>query len=163
MQISGTEQHDTDAWLRRQTGNDLSLAYALLRVTLGTNIALHGISRILAGPAIFVAALTKQFGSTVLPHLAVLGFGYALPWLEALIGLLILFGALTRMALIAGALLIVLLTFGSTLHQDWDIAGLQLIYAAVYFVLIGFRRFNSFSVDGLFSSRQGGIHKEVKS
>jgi thiosulfate dehydrogenase (quinone) large subunit len=65
--------------------------------------------------------------------------------------LLILFGALTRVALIAGALLIVLLTFGSTLHQDWDIAGLQLIYALVYFVLIGLRQHNSLSIDGLFS------------
>ena len=158
MRIFETEQHDADALLERLSGNDLSLAYALLRITLGTNIAFHGISRILAGPALFVAALTKQFESTVLPHLAVQVFGYALPWLEALIGLLILFGALTRMALIAGALVIVLLTF----HQDWNVAGLQLIYAVVYFVLIGLRGFNSFSVDGLFSNRLGRIQKEVK-
>ncbi|MGB8771990.1 MAG: DoxX family protein [Candidatus Korobacteraceae bacterium] len=151
MQILGTERHDADALCRRLAGNDLSLGYALLRVTLGTNIALHGISRILAGSASFVSLLTKQFESTALPHFAVQGFGYALPWLEALIGLLILFGALTRVALIAGALLIVLLTFGSTLHQDWDIAGLQLIYALVYFVLIGLRQHNSLSIDGLFS------------
>jgi thiosulfate dehydrogenase [quinone] large subunit len=162
MRIFETEQHDADALLERLSGNDLSLAYALLRITLGTNIAFHGISRILAGPALFVAALTKQFESTVLPHLAVQVFGYALPWLEALIGLLILFGALTRMALIAGALVIVLLTFGSALHQDWNVAGLQLIYAVVYFVLIGLRGFNSFSVDGLFSNRLGRIQKEVK-
>jgi thiosulfate dehydrogenase [quinone] large subunit len=162
MRISGTERHDANALIERLTGNDLSLGYALLRITLGTNITLHGISRILAGPALFVAALTKQFESTVLPNFAVQGFGYALPWLEAVIGLLILFGAFTRMALIAGALLICLLTFGSALHQDWDVAGLQLIYAIVYFVLIGLRRFNLFSVDGLFSNRLKRIPMEVQ-
>jgi thiosulfate dehydrogenase [quinone] large subunit len=155
MQILGTDQHDADALCKRLAGNDLSVAYALLRITLGINIALHGISRILAGPASFVSSLTRQFHGTVLPHFAVQGFGYALPWLEALTGLLILFGALTRVALIAGGLLIVLLTFGSTLHQDWDIAGLQLIYALVYFVLIGLRQYNSWSVDGLFSRSRG--------
>ncbi len=153
MEIPGMQQRDAGS-LGKRFGSDLSLGYALLRITLGINIALHGISRILAGPASFVSSLTRQFEGTVLPHFAVQGFGYALPWLEALIGLLILFGALTRVALIAGALLIVLLTFGSTLHQDWDIAGLQLIYALVYFVLISFGQYNSLSIDGLLSRRQ---------
>ena len=84
---------------------------------------------------------------------AVVSFGYALPWLETAIGLLILLGAWTGVALVAGALLLCVLTFGSTLHQDWNVAGVQLIYAAVYFVLIALRRLNSISVDGLFAKR----------
>ena len=64
---------------------------------------------------------------------------------------LVLLGAVTRVALVAGALLMAVLTLGSALHQDWDVAGLQLIYALVYFVLIGFRRYNGFSVDGFFN------------
>lgn len=154
MQILGMVQHGADASRKWPAGSDLSLAYALLRITMGTNITLHGISRILAGPASFVSSLVKQFESTLLPHFAVQGFAYALPWLETTIGLLLLFGALTRVALMAGALLIVLLTFGSALHQDWDIAGLQLIYALVYFVLISFSQYNSLSIDGLLSRRQ---------
>lgn len=153
MQTFGTKPHDADALHGLPVGSDLSLAYFLLRLTLGINIALHGITRILAGPASFAASLTKEFSSTLLPHFAVQGFAYALPWLEALVGLLILFGAWTRVALVAGALLIALLTFGTTLHQDWDIAGLQLIYAIVYFLLIGLRHYNSLSLDGLLSHR----------
>jgi len=133
--------------------DDFAIAYPLLRITLGINIALHGVSRILAGPATFVAGLTKQFANTGLPTFAVQGFGYTLPWLEASIGLLILFGAFTRVALIAGALLIAVLTFGSSLHQDWDVAGLQLIYAVVYFILIALRRFNWLSIDFLVGRR----------
>jgi thiosulfate dehydrogenase [quinone] large subunit len=113
---------------------DLSVAYALLRRTAG-----------------FAASLTSQFAGTPLPHFAVQGFGYLLPWAEAVIGLLVFFGGLTRLALIAGALVMVALTFGTCLRQDWNVAGLQLIYSAVYFILIGLLRHNAFSVDALLS------------
>jgi thiosulfate dehydrogenase (quinone) large subunit len=130
---------------------DYSLGYALLRVTLGVNIAMHGISRILAGLGAFASGLEKQFAATPLPRFAVSAFGHALPWAEASIGLLILIGGATRIALVAGALLIVVLTFGSTLHQDWQIAGVQLIYAIAYALLIAFHRYDSFSLDGRLS------------
>lgn len=135
----------------RNSTDDFSLAYALLRTTLGVNIAMHGISRILAGVGVFTASLEKQFAATPLPHFAVRAFGSALPWAEALIGLLILVGGATRIALVVGGLLILLLTFGSTLHQDWEIAGLQLTYAIVYSLLIAFRKYNSISLDRLFA------------
>jgi thiosulfate dehydrogenase (quinone) large subunit len=53
--------------------------------------------------------------------------------------------------LVAGALLMIVLTFGTALHQDWQVAGLQLIYAIAYALLIAFRRFNSLSLDRLLS------------
>jgi thiosulfate dehydrogenase (quinone) large subunit len=128
-------------------GGDYALAYALFRATLGVNIAMHGISRMLAGVGGFAAGLEKQFAATPLPHVAVAAFAHALPWAEAIIGLLILFGFATRYALIAGALLMIVLTFGTNLHQDWQVAGLQLIYAIAYALLIAFQRYNVFSVD----------------
>lgn len=130
---------------------DFSLSYALLRATLGVNIAMHGISRILAGVGVFTAALEKQFAATALPDFAVRAFASALPWAEALIGLLILVGGVTRIALVAGGLLILVLTFGSTLHQDWEIAGLQLTYTVVYSLLIAFRKYNAISLDRWFA------------
>ncbi|HVB87202.1 MAG TPA: DoxX family membrane protein [Candidatus Dormibacteraeota bacterium] len=132
-------------------GRDYSVAYALLRATLGMNIAMHGFSRIFAGVGGFAAGLEKQFAATPLPHIAVAAFAHALPWAEAAIGLLILFGVATRVALILGALLILVLTFGTNLHQDWNVAGLQLIYAVAYALLIAFHRYNAFSLDRLFS------------
>jgi thiosulfate dehydrogenase (quinone) large subunit len=133
---------------------DAALAYLFLRATLGVNIFFHGLSRILAGPAAFAATLVQQFHATPLPSGMVSAFAHALPWVEAVIGLLLLLGAATRLALCAGALLILVLTFGSTLHQDWDVAGLQLIYAAVYAALLAFRDNNAFSVDGAWRQRQ---------
>ena len=134
----------------------LSLAYALLRLTLGVNIFGHGICRILGGPSIFAAALATQFEGTVVPPFVIGPLALALPWLEASIGLLILVGAFTRFSLFAGALLMVVLTFGATVHQDWDIAGLQLTYAVAYFGLLALVQKNRLSLDFLVHSRSHG-------
>ena len=140
----------------RSTGTgDYSLAYALMRAMLGVNIAMHGISRILMGVGVFAAGIEKQFAATVLPHFAVATFANVLPWAEASIGLLILFGVATRYALVAGALLMIVLTFGSNLHQDWQVAGLQLIYAIAYALLIALHKYNAFSLDQLLFTKQG--------
>jgi len=44
--------------------------------------------------------------------------------------------------LVAGSLLILALTFGTTLRQDWSTAGVQLIYAAIYAALLTLDRRN---------------------
>ena len=123
---------------------DAALAYFLLRVTIGTNIFIHGLSRILAGPSHFADALVPAFQHAPLPSGAVRLFALALPFAESIVGLLVLV-----VALVAGALLILTLTFGATLNQDWESAGLQLIYAAVYAALLAFRHHDTFSVDAL--------------
>lgn len=121
---------------------DRCWAYLLVRLILGINIAVHGASRIYLGAGKFAAGLVKMFAATPLPAQMVYGYAYALPFAEALIGLLILFGLFSRITYIAGLLLIASLTFGSTLRQDWDSAGLQLIYVMVYAGLLAFREYN---------------------
>lgn len=128
---------------------DRRIAYALLRVFLGVNIALHGVSRLAAGSSVFRGQMEGQFAHSFLPHLAVVIFATALPWCEAVLGVLILFGALTRLALIGGALIMILLTFGSGVLQDWQAAGTQLIYAIAYMLLLFLLGYNQWSVDAL--------------
>ena len=128
---------------------DAALGYLMLRATIGTNIFIHGLSRILAGPSRFADTLVPAFQHTPLPASLVRLFALALPWAESIVGLLVLIGIRTQLALIAGSLLILTLTFGATLNQDWESAGLQLIYATVYASLLAFRHHNTFSVDGL--------------
>lgn len=84
----------------------------------------------MASASNFSASLEKMFHATVLPHILVRTFGYTLPWIEGTVGLLVLLGLLTRYALIGGALVILMLTFGSTLVQDWNAAGQT--YALVF-------------------------------
>jgi thiosulfate dehydrogenase [quinone] large subunit len=129
--------------------NDERLAYALLRIVVGLNLMMHGISRIIAGPGEFAAKLVMQFEHAPLPAWSVWGFALILPSIEALLGLLLLLGLRTRATLIAASLLIAILTFGSALLQDWSITATQLTYAAVYAALLFLRRYNGWSLDAL--------------
>ena len=129
------------------SNSDEKIAYALLRAVAGTNLLMHGVSRLLAGPAAFTEHLTDQFAHSPLPAWSVHFFGSVLPAVEGLLGLLLLIGLKTRLALIASSLLILVLTFGSALVQDWTAAGAQLVYAVVFFALMFLRRYNSWSID----------------
>jgi thiosulfate dehydrogenase [quinone] large subunit len=133
--------------------SDYALAYFGLRATLGVNILFHGFSRILSGNLAFAANMVQQFHGVSLPAMLVRFFGLILPWTELILGAFILAGAFTRLALAAGAALILLLTFGSALHQDWTTTGIQLIYALVYAVLIAFHRYNTRSLDARLQRR----------
>lgn len=127
--------------------SDQRLAYALLRIVVGLNLLMHGISRMLAGPGAFAAHMVGQFAHAPLPVWSVWSFGMVLPAIEALLGLLLMIGLRTRAALVAASLLIMVLTFGSGLLQEWAIVGTQLTYALVYSVLLFLLRYNGWSVD----------------
>jgi thiosulfate dehydrogenase [quinone] large subunit len=60
-------------------------------------------------------------------------------------------GLWTRFALIAGALVLAMLVIGTNLAQDWNVAGLQLIYAFLYYYLLVHRDQNTVSIDGMMS------------
>jgi len=131
--------------------SDSAIAYGLLRLTFGINIALHGISRQLAGQAVFLAYLNHYFEKTpLIPKESLPLFAFVIMWGETIFGLLMTFGLFTRVALIGGSLVIAMLAVGTNLAQDWGIAGLQLTYALIYFVLLKYReQSNALSVDGM--------------
>jgi thiosulfate dehydrogenase [quinone] large subunit len=135
---------------------DRSLAYALARIGLGLNIALHGLTRL---PHIgeFAASLVPEFSKTFLPGPLVEATGYLIVVGEALIGLLVLFGLWLRPALVGGLLLMLLLQFGTCLRQEWNTAGLQLPYLAYYAVLIATVRYDRWSVDGARGARRAEL------
>jgi len=123
--------------------SDASLAYGILRFAFGVNIFGHGFIRIVNGTSVFAAWMLKEMQGTMLPPAMVRPFGYVVPWAESLFGLLLILGLFTRASLVLGALLIAALTFGTTLRQDWGVAGLQVTYSLVYFVLLFLREKNN--------------------
>jgi thiosulfate dehydrogenase [quinone] large subunit len=131
-----------------KAGFDAALAHGLARVALGLNIAMHGYGRLpnLAG---FGNGMVKEFAATFLPGPLVYVTGYGIAIGEAVIGTLLLLGLLCRPALVLGTLLMLLLTFGSTLIQQWEIVSVQMIDVAFYVGLLATIRYDRFSLDGL--------------
>jgi thiosulfate dehydrogenase [quinone] large subunit len=131
--------------------SDAVIAYTILRLSFGANIMLHGVSRLLAGHAAFLAYLIHYFEKTPLIPASFLPiFATALPPVETGLGLLLLLGVGTRFSLIAGSLVMAALVFGTNLAQDWNVAGLQLIYCFIYYYLLVHRRdLNRVSLDAM--------------
>ena len=137
----------------RTSAADKRIAYALLRIVFGIDIFFHGLSRLLGDHAAFLAYLSQQMAKAPLPKSILPPFAAALPWTEATIGLLLLLGLFTRFALVAGSLEMIVLMAGITLAQNWEVAGIQLIYCAIYFVLLTHRGRNFYSLDTLIGRR----------
>ena len=130
--------------------SDRVIAYTILRFSFGVNIMLHGVSRLIAGHAGFLAYVNHYFEHTpLMPAWFLTAFATALPPVEAALGFLLLLGLATRFALIAGGLVMAALVFGTNLAQDWNVAGLQLIYCFLYYYLLAHRELNRISLDGL--------------
>ncbi len=127
-----------------------SLAYALLRIALGVNFAGHGFIRMHIGINQFATATAAHLNNSPLPHGLIIGFLTLVPIIEALLGVALILGVGTRFALTLGAVLMICLTIGVTSNQQWDVAGQQLLYSLVFFVLLFLIEYNTFAFDRTF-------------
>ena len=127
--------------------NNRQLAYALLRIALGVNFAGHGLIRIHNGAAAFAQTTAEHLAKSPLPQSLTYAFSYAVPFIEAILGLTLILGVFTRVSLIAGALFMMALTIGVTSNQQWDLASQQLLYSVVFFLLLFLLEHNQLSLD----------------
>jgi thiosulfate dehydrogenase (quinone) large subunit len=127
---------------------DRKLAYLFLRCALGLSIFMHGLVRL---PHLhpFADGLVKLFSDTLLPALLVRPFALVLVFVETIVGLLVLLGLWTRVALIVGSATMAALIFGTALRSDWNTLAIQLLYAAIYAALLAARGYNAYSLDAL--------------
>src|SRR3978361_413941 len=126
---------------------DKSLAYALLRIALGVNFAGHGLIRIYNGVGTFATSTAEHLAKSPLPHTVTFGFSYAIPFLEAVLGLTLILGVFTRASLVGGAIFMSALTIGVTANQQWDVAGQQLVYSVIFFLLLFLIEHNGLALD----------------
>ena len=125
---------------------DMQLAFFVARVSIGINFLVHGVVRIPKLGA-FAQGMTKGFEGTWLPAWSVTAFATALPFVEAVIGALLLVGLFTRWAATAGGLLIAVLMLGSGLKEDWPAVGTQTVYAIFFFLFISNLKHNALAID----------------
>jgi len=127
-------------------------AYLLLRLFTGVDFFCHGFARIFTGTHLsgFAQGMVKSMAAAPLPTSLTLATGYSVPLVELLIGILLLLGTFTRFALTLSFLLMLILVFGVGMKQDWAVAGQQLLYALVLFVLLFARERYDLSWPALF-------------
>ncbi|MEM9245159.1 MAG: DoxX family protein [Cyanobacteria bacterium P01_F01_bin.153] len=136
--------------LRRR---DLVVAYTLLRILFGINFFNHGFVRLDSLPQ-FAQGMVEMFSETFVPEPLVYGPALLVPIVELIIGIGMILGLGTEISLVAGMILMMVLTYGVTLVENWSAASSQLIYCLVFTVLIAGRCFNDLSVDKAIARRQ---------
>lgn len=132
---------------------DRAVAYLLIRLTIGASLFGHGLVRIPKLGA-FHAQLAGEFKTSILPAALVSVCGYALPFAELATGVLLLAGALTRAAAVAGSMVMIALVFGAASIEHFNVIGDQLVHASLLAVVVGFREHNRYSIDRLVASRR---------
>lgn len=125
---------------------DLTLAHTGLRLLIGINLFLHGLVRLpdLGG---FARGMAAGFEGTLLPPTLALPMGYVIPFVEVILGAMLLLGLRLRAALIGSLGLMCMLTSGVCLQQNWSAAGSQLVYGLIFALLLATRAWSGWTVD----------------
>ncbi len=125
-----------------------AIVFLLLRLAVAASMLGHGLVRLpkLAG---FSTWMVKSFEKSMLPEFMVVPFSYGLPIAEFVIGALLLLGLFTRVSLIGGGLVMVLLIFGTAMIENWEALPSQLIHSAFFALLLAFIQYNTIAVDHL--------------
>jgi thiosulfate dehydrogenase [quinone] large subunit len=115
---------------------NMQIGYFLFRVLVGVNLFFHGFMRVLTGVSAWEIPQAEAFVDTFLPmplvHLSL----YSIPYVEVVLGALIMLGLFTRWALIGGLTLMLMLVFGHLVRQFWSGAHTVMHYGLYYWILL---------------------------
>ena len=125
------------------------IGFVLLRVTFGIVFLFAGIGKFIGGLGNFVSGMNQHF-SGKLPAMMVMPFSYVLPFGEVICGTLIVLGLFTRVGLTISGLLLIGLTFGTTMINDSPTIAHNVQYGLVNFALLWLSDLNRYSLDSLF-------------
>ena len=123
-----------------------ALAYLFLRLSIGLSFLGHGIVRLPKIPA-FRNWMIDLFKTSLMPEALTYLFASVLPFVELLLGILLIIGWRTRAAYIIGSAVICALIFGSCLIENWEAVAFQLIYALLFFILLCYMEYNKYALD----------------
>jgi len=130
-----------------------SKAYAVFRLVTGVNFFMHGVVRFPKMQG-FAEHVVGSFTDTILPSGLVTAYAYAVPVIEVAVGLLLILGLFTQVALIAGGLLMATFVFGMAMLENWQTVGTQMVYAIVFYLLLRDIHLNAFAIDNRLGTTQ---------
>lgn len=123
-------------------------SFLLLRLAIAISMFGHGLVR-LPKLATFSNWMVGSFENSMLPKIIVTPFSYILPIAEFAIGLFLLVGIFTKPSLVAGAIVMIILLFGTSMIENWEAIPSQLIHIAFFALLLHFADYNSWAIDTL--------------
>jgi len=132
-----------------------ALGYFILRLSLGVDMLMHYVVRTWGISQDFVPVTEKMFVGNLLPMSWVHYFLTYLPYFEGVLGILLILGLWSRLALTAEGLLVTVLLFGTALRSDWTVVSHQMIYLLFVFILLAVEDYDYFSVDSFLAGRRG--------
>lgn len=147
------ETYDKNVW-QDKFMHRLPVAYLLLRLTMGFHMIAHGAVRF---PILsqFVADTRKAFvgvnllGLPLFPEWLVTIICYAIPPVEFVIGILLAVGFRTRLASIAGNILMLVLMFGMVARKEFATAHLMWFYVLTFAILGALNFVDRYSLDAI--------------
>lgn len=122
------------------------VSFVFIRLGIGISMLGHGLVRIPKLSA-FSAGMVDNFSESILPELLVTPFSLVLPFLELMLGLALILGWKTRIAGVSGALLMLLLMFGTSMIENWSALPSQMIHLLFFVLVYEFNEVNTFSLD----------------
>jgi len=98
--------------------NPRRLAPALIRWALGVLFLVGGVAKLTALGGFVNGYIVPAFAKTILPSTLVAAYGYALPFVETALGILLLIGVWRVQALLLAGVTLISLAFGQLLLQQ---------------------------------------------
>ncbi|MDQ1096250.1 MULTISPECIES: MauE/DoxX family redox-associated membrane protein [Chryseobacterium] len=108
---------------------DFKTAFFFLRLPIAVSLAGHGLVRLPKLQA-FSDWMVKTMEKSALPEVVIVPFSYFLPVAEAAIGILLLTGYKSKLAIYSGLVLMSMLIMGSCSIENWTAIEAQLLHSA---------------------------------
>ena len=126
--------------------NYRAASYALFRITFGVMFLVFGIQKFQAGIGNTASGIGKQFEGK-LPAVLVSPFSHVLPFLEVIVGVLLVLGLFTEIGIVLAGLLMLALTFGVIIAPLPNVIFNNMVYAFFALILMWLVDNNKYSVD----------------
>jgi thiosulfate dehydrogenase (quinone) large subunit len=139
---------------------NVTIAYLLLRLTLGVVFLFYGIGKLRMGLGVFNQRLVDRFEASLLSAWSVSAFAWVLPFVEVVVGALLVLGLFTRWALVAAGVLMAALAMGAVIEPNPPTVAYNLIYATIIFLLLIFVPADHWSLDTLV--RRGSTRSSMR-
>lgn len=116
---------------------DFKTAFFFLRLPIAVSLLGHGLVRI---PKLhtFSDWMVTTMEKSMIPKLIIVPFGYVLPIVEAILGILLLINFKTKYTLYSALVLMSILIFGSCSIENWSAIEAQLLHSFYLFGLFWF-------------------------